>query len=216
MAQIRAQSLEIERLVAQLEATKKKPRVTTSADHASPNTDLLSPDDPNSLNSTSSKSDVEECIGKARALIERFGGLIGARGVGIMQMLMRNVRYTTPERLPMEDAPDDLCSSIKSDVFSLGTSIRKRPRREIDWGYSDAGANGSSKRFKGTSSAAPWNQRRVYAHHIMRGESLTMCSLAASVALFHTPIVKAMGSIPPQSIAISTNNTINTLPWPAP
>ncbi|KZP15772.1 hypothetical protein FIBSPDRAFT_866983 [Athelia psychrophila] len=62
--------------------------------------------------------------------------------------------YTAPELLPMEETSADPHSGMKSDVFSLGISIRKRPRREIDWGYSDAGASGSSKRFRSASSAA--------------------------------------------------------------
>ncbi|KZP33715.1 hypothetical protein FIBSPDRAFT_846870 [Athelia psychrophila] len=61
--------------------------------------------------------------------------------------------YTAPELLPVEETPGDLRSSMKSDVFNLNISSRKRPRRDVDWGYNDAGASGSSKRYRSVSSA---------------------------------------------------------------
>lgn len=72
--------------MAQLESTKSHPRISTvSIRRSSPGVDLLSPLDPSSPNSATSKPDVEEWIAKARESIEAFGGFIGAGGAGMTQ-----------------------------------------------------------------------------------------------------------------------------------
>ncbi|KAF7965459.1 hypothetical protein HWV62_43471 [Athelia sp. TMB] len=158
LQQIREQTVHIEKLMAQLEATKKQTQ-STSAHRGSPSADMLSPLDPSSPSSATSKPDVEEWIAKARESIEAFGGLIGAGGAGATQGFLQD---QDPDDSWNES--DDNSSPVEGeDRASVDPDERGDDERP---GHVRSPSTGQESVASGSkSSAATWTQKPVMLPH---------------------------------------------------
>jgi hypothetical protein len=148
LTQIREQAMEIQRLMAQLEVSKRQrqphSKTHTPAHRPSSSADLLSPLDATSGESSdhTPKPDVEEWIAKARESIEAFGEFIGAGGVEMTKDFL------------VDQDPENSGGSDDDDAYEIAIEDEEGEAAALEELLADSAGTDNDGGYQGRSSSS--------------------------------------------------------------